>query len=255
MARQTPTPSELIELTETIDPNDPAARGLVLHRLGVRFKSGFSVPLSADNLRHLDQRRVDTVDLIEAGERIAATRTVTTYPLLGDILALCRVCRLDRLAADRKSREHEEELQSAQVQGGLAPEDIAHFQNMRLLGKSRIFWCPICEKYGAPCDEHYLGPMQRGYAPAEHREKGPQIWETAKALDALEDGSLEPGPKLHNEGLVRGFTKVGAAVDGALGKGIRETLAYVATEREKREARIRAVPAYTLPDGVEDPFK
>lgn len=123
-------------------------RGDALRRLGVRFKSGDSSDRRSDDLSKLDAQGVETVDLLEAVERIEITRQTTTYPPLAEILSRCRDARSARLAA---SRDLLPETALRRMNRG----ELDQCRGIAALYRTGLIWCGMCRQYRNHCEQHY----------------------------------------------------------------------------------------------------
>ncbi len=164
-------------------------RGDALRRLGVRFRSGDSTERRLDDLAKIDKRGVDTVDLLEAVERIEFTRQVNTYPPLAEILGRCGEARVARLRASQKQVE-------PHSGGPATAAERVHMRDMLLLYRAGLIWCDVCVCYGKFCREH-----------CDTDGRGPTARQTANAVAALDpavrESAAQPRSKVGRRRIAR----------------------------------------------------
>ena len=129
--------------------DDRQSRGLVLYQLGIRFTSGNSAERRTEDLAILDRHGIRTEDLVEAGERIKASRSVNTYPPLSEILTRCTEARVSRLLADREASGQFEPAGRA-----MTPDEVDHGLAIMAVYKAGYHFCPVCRTFGPFCGAH-----------------------------------------------------------------------------------------------------
>lgn len=154
-------------------------RADALYRLATRFKGGDNSPnRRIDDLEKIDKLGIDTVDLLEAVERIEFTRQAASYPPLAEILAHCRDARTTRLAHSDiapQGRTYDRPMNAS---------ELAHCRDIMALYRAQHVWCPVCQVYKPNCAVHANRPSVISPTPRQ----------TADALAALPSGTTKPQP-------------------------------------------------------------